>query len=107
VRTARRVAATAATSAAAQGQRRGAEGWRSDASERAATKSSTVSNRSAGTFDRARSTAISIESERLGRTMESEGGRSLRWRAMTAHAVRPVKGGSPESMVYRTHANEY
>ena len=54
--------------------------------------------RSAGTFASARSMASWNASVTVGRTICNDGGRSPRWRAMSACAVRPVKGGSPASI---------
>src|SRR5207253_7998523 len=62
---------------------------------------------SAGSLERARRIASSTASGIVARTMEGGDTMSSEWRASTACAVGPVKGGSPTSISYTTHARLY
>ena len=57
-----------------------------------------VAGRSAGTLANPRATASDSADETPGLSSSTGEGGSVRWRTMTARAVRPVKGGSPVSI---------
>ena len=65
---------------------------------RAATNSSVVANRSAGTLASATSIARSTAGDTVSRTVRSGGTGELSRLAMIAWAVGPVNGGSPASI---------
>ena len=73
----------------------------------ASANNAVVGYRSAGSFDSARRIAASTASGIVLRTIDGGETMSRECRASTACAVGPVKGGSPTSISYTTHARLY
>jgi hypothetical protein len=104
-KTARARAAAAATAASGATRllscRQRSKAWSS-----ALAKSTTVSNRSAGTFASARRTTASSVGVTVSRATLAEGGGWPNCLAMIACAVGPENGGSPASISYSMQPRE-